>query len=796
MGRNEIELRAVLSGRISRHVCLLVVIGAINLHCEERRRFTVADDIEMSHFGDPYTGAVKPITFSPDGRYFAVTTERGRIDLNKPESTLRVYRLEDVRRFLKGPETTRGPSPILAVSRSTYDNGPIITDVRWVPNSSGVAFLAKTASGNDQLFFADLTSKTVVPLTPQDQHVKSFDIRNRNHYVYSVLSPVVREKVVIDSHATTLVGTGRDFYHLVFPEAKYPFTSMWHDLGNLWAVVDGKRFRVKDKSSGRLVTLYSEGETALALSPDGRWAVTARAVGNVPTEWETVYPPPYPSFPYRIRATAQDLSHVDGHRYVSEYVLIDLVRGLIKPLTGAPTGPSAGWGQYLRGRWSDDGQSILLPATFFPPEARDTNGQPNRPCIAAIDLVKNRLECLEAWKGPTKDGYEDGFHALDDLDFARGNRKQVTLTYTRLDGSQGTTIYVESNGGSWTSKAESGELAHTGGSVDVSIKQSTNDPPVLVATDRANKISRVIWDPNPQLRGIELGEASDLRWRDTNGRNWVGTLFKPPDYVPGQRYPLVIQTHALFWGQFIPSGTFPSAFAARELAAAGMMVLQTTECPYTMTPNEGPCNVAEYEAAVEQMEKDGMVNPTRVGIIGFSRTCFYVLEALTTSTLRFRAASITDGIDNGYVQYVIDTGTGNGGALEAEAMNGGRPFGGGLQEWLKRSPGFNMEKVTAPVQVVALGPMNLPSMWEPYALLSALNKPVDLIMMTQQGTHVLSNPAQRMASQGGTVDWMSFWLLDHEDADPGKAEQYARWRELRKLQQENEAKQKTTAPAK
>ncbi len=259
---------------------------------------------------------------------------------------------------------------------------------------------------------------------------------------------------------------------------------------------------------------------------------------------------------------------------------------------------------------------------------------------------------------------------------------------------------------------------------------------------------------------------------------------------PANGIPSLSKTHALFEGQFIPSGTFPTAFAARELAAAGIMVLQTTECPYTMTPNEGPCNVAEYEAAVDQMDKDGLVDPNRVGIVGFSRTGFYVLEALTTSTLHFRAASITDGVDLGYVQYVIDTGTGNGGAQEAEAMNGG-PFGDGLQQWLKRSPEFNMEKVTAPVQVVASGPINVPSMWEPYALLSALNKPVDLIMMAQQGTHVLSNPAQRMASQGGTVDWMSFWLLDHEDADPGKAEQYSRWRELRKMQEENDAKAKS-----
>jgi hypothetical protein len=36
-----------------------------------------------------------------------------------------------------------------------------------------------------------------------------------------------------------------------------------------------------------------------------------------------------------------------------------------------------------------------------------------------------------------------------------------------------------------------------------------------------------------------------------------------------------------------------------------------------------------------------------------------------------------------------------------------------------------------------------------------------------------------------TVDWYDFWLNGHDDPDPAKAEQYARWRELRKSQQQN-----------
>ncbi len=115
------------------------------------------------------------------------------------------------------------------------------------------------------------------------------------------------------------------------------------------------------------------------------------------------------------------------------------------------------------------------------------------------------------------------------------------------------------------------------------------------------------------------------------------------------------------------------------------------------------------------------------------------------------------------------------------------PFGQGLQQWLKRSPGFNLDKINTPLMVVGLGPGSLLYMWQPYAGLQYLHKPVDL-MMLNTGEHVLTNPAVRLASQGGSVDWFRFWLQDYEDTNPAKVEQYKRWRDLRKVQDENEKK--------
>ena len=72
-------------------------------------------------------------------------------------------------------------------------------------------------------------------------------------------------------------------------------------------------------------------------------------------------------------------------------------------------------------------------------------------------------------------------------------------------------------------------------------------------------------------------------------------------------------------------------------------------------------------------------------------------------------------------------------------------------------------------------------MWEPYAGLHYLKKPVELDLINTD-EHVITNPVERMASQGLSVDWFRFWLQEYEDSDPTKADRYKRWRALKTMQ--------------
>lgn len=449
-------------------------------------------------------------------------------------------------------------------------------------------------------------------------------------------------------------------------------------------------------------------------------------------------------------------------------------------MTDAPTSNDAGWWVLGKPSWSGDGQEILLPGTFL----ASKDHAPSRPCVAIVNVLSNTRSCVEALKGHTETGVEEGYHLLRDARFFEGDKQRVIMTFMNHPNLSLEAIeYRRTDDGTWRvieQRKDVDEIGYNG--LKVTVKQGLNEPPLLVGTDK--QASRVIWDPNPQLKDIELGQASVYTWKDKEGREWKGGLYKPSNYKIGRRYPLVIQTHGFLESEFIPSGMFPVAFAARALAAAGVLVLQIADeqaCP-TATFGEGSCVVSGYESAANQLVSEGLVDAEKIGIIGFSRTCFYVMETLTTSSLRVKAASITDGVMFTYSQYILQP---DRIPSEANPVIGAPPFGEGLQQWLKRSPGFNLDKISAPLLVVGEGPSSLLFMWEPYAGLHYLRKPVDLIMLNTD-EHVLTNPTVRMASQGGTVDWFRFWLKDEEDSDPVKAEQYTRWRELRRLQGENE----------
>jgi hypothetical protein len=457
--------------------------------------------------------------------------------------------------------------------------------------------------------------------------------------------------------------------------------------------------------------------------------------------------------------------------------------GSVRPLIKAPLGWTLGYTDSTQATWSPDGKKVLLTNTFLPLDgvSEPERSRRLRACAAAVvDPLSEDSKCV-AFSSFTAGGSK-----LAGASFGDTNDDVVLSFWDKTERR------YHYQGGSWEAsglptkpgeQVSSGAGASAGSSRDtlsLQVKEGLNSPPVLWATDLQSGKSKQIWDPNPRLAEVSLGEESVFHWKDGTGHEWTGGLIKPPDYVPGKRYPMVIQTHGFYESDFIPDGLSVTGFAARPLAAVGIVVLQVEDrWDHLVTPDEAPDNILGYESAIERLVSDGLIDPTNIGIIGFSRTCYYVESALIKDPTRFVAAVIADGVDESYMQYML-FGVGRS-PNEGPQIYGSPPFGRGLTKWTERAPGFNLNRVKTPIRLMAIGAFSLLSEWEIYGSLLQQNKSVTLIYFPE-GQHVLQKPLERLAAQQGNVDWFRFWLQGYEDPDPAKVKQYAHWREMRKLQ--------------
>jgi dipeptidyl aminopeptidase/acylaminoacyl peptidase len=721
----------------------------------------VQDDIELSRFVDHRGTAGAGPLFSPDGKRFVVQLRRGVIQSNLVEERLYIYSADEVLSWVTDRARLLAPSP--RILNYSAPEAPVITHVRWSDDSRFVIFIAKEQNSDRQLVEYDVSGDRTRELSEKSADVTGFDASN-GHLAYLVFGAKVRR---VPDGAPPLVATGKSLYGILFPEDRYPEYAS-QPCCEVWRIRGNGATAVRERVNGPVYVAEPPEDplwSALAVSPDGKFIVAFASAENEPTRSDSAVHPP------------------------DAFVLVDLETGqrdvlALRPrdLGTAVLAPNVAW--------TADSRAVILTGTEAPDSAGQS-GTPSPRCILLVNVRTRSEACLLRVSGDGAELSRRGIGAVWQATVDRHDAKHLSVIGSPiLDGlpvyerSERYSILVNQRAD--VIRVEPIKASHGQGPLAVQVREDLNHPPVLIGRSQLSGNEKVLLDPNPQLASVALGMASTYRWHDTKHETWVGGLVKPPDWLPSMRYPLVIQTHGYDSEHFLTFGSLPTAMAARALAGQGIVVLQVAgsqeTVPTTATEREGPLEVEGYSSAITQLVSDGIVDSRHVGIIGFSRTVFGVLSLLVDSRTPIVAAKVSDGIDASYWQYMLSVDTADDeAAREFNSMIGAAPFGPGFDTWLHRSPAFKSDRIRAPVQLEALGPWSLLSFVGSYAPLRYLRKPVDLVFLTSN-EHVLSNPRMRMASQGGTVDWMRFWLQDYEDPAPEKVEQYRRWRELRQMQ--------------
>ncbi len=166
-------------------------------------------------------------------------------------------------------------------------------------------------------------------------------------------------------------------------------------------------------------------------------------------------------------------------------------------------------------------------------------------------------------------------------------------------------------------------------------------------------------DSNPQVESLKLGTTEAYRWTSTDGAEVEGVLVKPIDYVPGKRYPLIVQIHGGPAGAEVLSFNANCYYYSQVFAGAGYVCLLPN---YRGSSNYGERHKLQiagdyfrqgYDdilSGVDALIRAGIVDSAALGCMGWSAGGHWS-NWILTHTNRFKAISSGAGAMNWISMY-------------------------------------------------------------------------------------------------------------------------------------------------
>jgi len=693
----------------------------------QRRPVTIADSIGSSAFGAPLDEALgNPLVINSPNHDKFVVITRKGVIASNTNRYMLTL-------FRTGAGLD-GMHPIHLFHMDSSSLYPAIDQVRWSVDGSKLIFIGEKPHQVRQVYSFALRSRSMVQLTHCKTDILAYAATGNFRKLVFLADPPAaannpnHEVIVSGQTIISLLG-GEDE-----PGALENFQLFVQPTG-------GTARRIS------LGSEYPDVDCGLTISPDGQYATVALLAENRPASWAR----------YHLRG-----------RWIVHYDLIDADSGHVSPLLDAP---SSNWRPELA--WSRSSRSVVIAGTYLPLDATDLKALVPETQEATVEVrIGDRHLFLVARKP---------FHLI---------KWDTTTDKLVLQENDGKLIAYSKRGSRWQPAGEYTDPQEASSRFDIRVEQDMNTPPRLVAIEKDNGKKSVLFDPNPRFAGLDFAAVQEIEWKSKDGHLAKGGIYLPVGYVPGRRYPLVVQTGGWSKNRFWMEGPSTAGYAAQALAGKGFVVAQVDEPvgPWTWatTPQEGPVLMSMIEGLIDDLDKKGLIDRNRVGLFGWSRSGYLVRYTLAFSHYPFGAAVMAEGFDDGYFHYLTRLNLGEVEAATYEHMIGAAPFGQGIQEWLQNSSAFHLDDVHTPVRILGFSSTSVLGNWEWFAGLKYLNKPVEFALFPNAG-HVPTLPADRLAIQGADVDWFTFWLEGEEDLDPAKAKQYARWRAMRRLQRANPA---------
>jgi dipeptidyl aminopeptidase/acylaminoacyl peptidase len=269
-----------------------------------------------------------------------------------------------------------------------------------------------------------------------------------------------------------------------------------------------------------------------------------------------------------------------------------------------------------------------------------------------------------------------------------------------------------------------------------------------------------------QVAGWPLGTREVVAWTSEDGAAIEGVLFKPPDYDPGRRYPLLVVIHGGPTGTSRPQLVSGYVYPVLQWLAQGAVVLMPNyrgsagygEAFRSLNVrNLGVGDAWDVLSGVEHLVREGIAHPDSLGAMGWSQGG-YISAFLTTTTDRFKAISVGAGNSN-WMTYYVNTDI----HPFTRHYLQGTPWSD-AEVYAKTSPKTYIHQARTPT-LIQHGEFDrrvpIPNAYELLQGLRDVGVPARLVVYKGFG-HGINKPKERLAATWHNWQWFSRYIWGRE----------------------------------
>jgi dipeptidyl aminopeptidase/acylaminoacyl peptidase len=187
-----------------------------------------------------------------------------------------------------------------------------------------------------------------------------------------------------------------------------------------------------------------------------------------------------------------------------------------------------------------------------------------------------------------------------------------------------------------------------------------NEYAEIYASDLSAGMPTQLTHAGEQVDGFDTSKREAVQWKSSDGTTIEGVLYKPKNFDPAKKYPLLVVIHGGPTGVDMPQVNPDRYYPIERFVARGALVLRPNyrgsagygeKFRSLNVRNLGVGDYADVISGVDSLIAQGLVDQQRVGAMGWSEGG-YISAFISTSSDRFKAVSVGAGISDWTTYYV------------------------------------------------------------------------------------------------------------------------------------------------